>query len=51
MRPVKPLGVFCDRLVFLDKGRILAVGRPGEIKEKFGAASLEEAFLKIARKV
>ncbi len=40
----------CDRLVFLDRGRILAVGRPGEIKDKFGAASLEEAFLTIARK-
>jgi len=39
----------CDRLVFLDRGRILAVGRPGEIKQKFGAATLEEAFLKIAR--
>lgn len=40
----------CDRIVFLDCGRIITTGRPVEIKERFGGASLEEAFLKIARR-
>lgn len=39
-----------DRVIFMDSGRIIAVGRPSEIREKFGSASLEEVFLKVARK-
>ncbi len=39
----------CDRLVFLDHGRILETGRPDEIKKKFHETTLEEVFIKIAR--
>ncbi len=39
-----------DRVIFLDRGRIVATGRPGDIKKRFGGRSLEEVFLKIARK-
>lgn len=37
----------CDRVAIMDKGEILALGTPTEIKEKYGAATLDEAFLKI----
>ncbi|MBI3753793.1 MAG: ABC transporter ATP-binding protein [Deltaproteobacteria bacterium] len=39
-----------DRIIFLDKGKIIAMGRPEEIRDKFKEESLEEVFLKIARK-
>ncbi|MBI5643362.1 MAG: ABC transporter ATP-binding protein [Deltaproteobacteria bacterium] len=38
-----------DRVIFMDKGRIIAEGEPAEIKKKFKSGSLEEVFLKIAR--
>ncbi|HXI09644.1 MAG TPA: ABC transporter ATP-binding protein [Thermodesulfobacteriota bacterium] len=41
----------CDRILFMDNGRIIALGRPEEIEAKFQGASLEEVFLKIARQV
>ncbi len=40
----------CDRVIFMDRGRIIASGVPEEIKREFGGASLEEVFLKVARK-
>lgn len=39
-----------DRIIFLDKGKIIAMGRPEEIRDKFKEESLEEVLLKIARK-
>ena len=40
----------CDRIIFLDRGRIVASGGPAEIMAEFSGATLEEVFLKIARK-
>lgn len=37
----------CDRLVFVNKGRIVAEGTPRAIKEANGAPNLEEAFMKV----
>ncbi len=39
----------CDRVIFMDKGSIIAAGRPAETLEKFGGADFEEVFLKITR--
>ena len=39
----------CDRIVFLDKGKVAASGTMNEVLKRFNAASLEEVFLKIAR--
>ena len=39
----------CDKIVFLDKGKVAASGTMNEVLKKFNAASLEEVFLKIAR--
>ncbi len=38
-----------DRIIFLQKGRIIAEGRPEEIIRDFGRKNLEEVFLKVAR--
>jgi ABC-2 type transport system ATP-binding protein len=39
----------CDRVIFMDRGRIIASGVPDEIIKEFGGASIEEVFLKVAR--
>jgi len=37
----------CDRVALLNKGRIVAEGKPQELKEKFESANLEEVFAKV----
>ena len=34
----------CDRVAFLDSGRLLAAGTPAEIRARYAAASLDDAF-------
>ncbi len=36
----------CDRVAFISKGKIIAIGSPNELKEKYGATNLEEAFVR-----
>jgi ABC-2 type transport system ATP-binding protein len=38
-----------DRIIFLQRGRIVAEGTAREIVDRFGKADLEEVFLKFAR--
>ena len=38
-----------DRIIFLQRGRIVAEGTAREIIDRFGKADLEEVFLKFAR--
>ena len=35
----------CDRVAFIDAGRILAIDPPASLRARYGAATLEEAFL------
>lgn len=37
----------CDRVALLNKGKIVAEGKPKELKEKFDSANLEEVFAKV----
>ena len=37
----------CDRVALLNKGRIVAEGKPEELKEKFESVNLEEVFAKV----
>jgi len=37
----------CDRVALINKGKIVAEGKPQELKEKFGTANLEEVFAKV----
>ena len=39
-----------DRVIMLEKGRIIADATPGELVSRFGRANLEETFLAIARR-
>ena len=36
----------CDRVAFINKGRIIGIGTPTELKERYNAKNLEEAFVK-----
>jgi ABC-2 type transport system ATP-binding protein len=40
---------FCDRLAFIGAGRLAAIGTPDGIRERTGAATLDEAFLRLAQ--
>ncbi|MEB3774621.1 MAG: ABC transporter ATP-binding protein [Desulfurococcales archaeon] len=35
----------CDRLMFMYKGKMVSEGTPGELKKKYDAVNLEEAFI------
>lgn len=37
----------CDRVALVNKGKIVAMGKPQELKEKFSSANLEEVFAKV----
>ena len=37
----------CDRLLLMREGRIIADGPPGDIRERTGAADIEQAFLRL----
>lgn len=37
----------CDRIAIMDKGETMAMGTPAALKEKYGAQTLDEVFLKI----
>jgi ABC-2 type transport system ATP-binding protein len=34
----------CSRVAILNKGKLVAIGRPSELETKFKAANLEEVF-------
>jgi ABC-2 type transport system ATP-binding protein len=40
---------YCDRVSIMVNGRIGALGTPTELKERFGAASMDEVFVRLAR--
>jgi len=39
----------CDRVLFLARGRILLEGDPQGLPQQYGARSLEELFIRLAR--
>jgi ABC-2 type transport system ATP-binding protein len=36
----------CDRVAFINKGRVVEVGSPSDLKRRYGASNLEEVFVK-----
>jgi len=40
---------YCDRVSIMVAGRIAALGTPDELKKRFGAASMDEVFVRLAR--
>lgn len=40
---------YCDRISIMVDGRIAALGTPAEVKQKFGAPTLDEVFLRLVR--
>ncbi len=39
--------VLCDRVAIIDRGHLIALGTPEELRRQNGAANLEEVFLKL----
>jgi len=39
----------CDRVALINKGKILDIGTPKELKEKYDAENLEEVFVKVMK--
>jgi len=37
----------CERVALVNKGKVVAEGKPQELKEKFGSQNLEEVFAKV----
>jgi len=44
---MQEVAALCDRIVVLAHGRVVAHGTPGELLAQSGAASLEDAFVKL----
>ena len=40
---------YCDRVSIMVDGRMAALGTPAELKAQFGAPSLDEVFVQLAR--
>jgi len=40
---------YCDRVSIMVDGGIAALGTPGELKRQYGAASIEDVFVRLAR--
>jgi len=40
---------YCDRISIMVDGRIAAIGTPAELKHTFGAASIDDVFVRLAR--
>jgi ABC-2 type transport system ATP-binding protein len=40
---------YCDRISIMVAGRIGALGTPAELKQRFGAASIDDLFVRLAR--
>lgn len=46
---MKEMEEMSDRIVFLDKGKVIASGTPGEVVKEFKKENLEEVFIEVAR--
>ncbi len=42
---MQEVAALCDEIVIVDKGRVVAAGVPDALRDRFGAATLEDAFV------
>jgi ABC-2 type transport system ATP-binding protein len=40
---------YCDRISIMVDGKIAALGTPTELKQQFGADSVDDVFIRLAR--
>jgi ABC-type multidrug transport system ATPase subunit len=40
----------CQRLAFLSRGRLTAVGTPDEVPRQFGQPTIEDVFIELQRR-
>jgi ABC-2 type transport system ATP-binding protein len=46
---MKEMEEMSDRIIFLQKGKIVAEGTAQELAQRFGQRNLEDVFLRLAR--
>ncbi len=37
----------CNRVAFINEGKVVEIGHPDQLISKYGAETLEEAFMKV----
>jgi sodium transport system ATP-binding protein len=42
---MQEVAALCDDIVIIDRGRVVAAGSPDELRARFSAATLEDAFV------
>jgi ABC-2 type transport system ATP-binding protein len=42
---------YCDRVCIMTEGRIVAMDKPGALKEQFGVGSMNDVFIRLARNI
>jgi ABC-2 type transport system ATP-binding protein len=47
---MRDIDEICDRVLFLQHGRLIAEGTPSQVVEQFRTRNLEEVFIRIARR-
>jgi ABC-type multidrug transport system ATPase subunit len=40
----------CQRLAFLSRGHLIALGTPTEVTQQFGQANIEDVFIELQRR-
>jgi len=40
----------CERVAFLSRGRLIAVGTPDEVTAQFGQPTIEDVFIELQRR-
>jgi sodium transport system ATP-binding protein len=43
---MQEVAALCDRIVIIAKGQVVAAGTADELRDRFGEANLEDAFVK-----
>jgi ABC-2 type transport system ATP-binding protein len=41
--------LMCDRIALIDDGRIVEMGTPQELKQKYNAPNIEEVFVQVVK--
>jgi ABC-2 type transport system ATP-binding protein len=37
----------CKRVAIIDHGKLIALGAPGQLRDKYGAKNLEDVFMRL----
>ncbi|MCC6477295.1 ABC transporter ATP-binding protein, partial [bacterium] len=41
---------YCNHISIMDSGKLIALGTPSELKEKYGTRTMQETFIEAVRR-